>query len=64
MSGLAKVRESMELTLAQAAKKLGLTVALLRLLEDGWPPSGDELASLRKVYGARLTQAEQGELFS
>lgn len=64
MSPLAKAREAKKLTIGEAAKKLKITQATLRGLEDGcFLPRPCEVAAMRKLYGSHFTQAAQGELF-
>ena len=64
MSQLAKAREAKGLTLPEAAKKLGITQAVLRGLEGGcFLPRPCEVAAMRRVYGAHFTRSEQGSLF-
>lgn len=64
MSLLQKAREASNLTMAEAAKKLGMSVANLRALEgEVFLPRPDEAKALRKLYGSALLSPEQGELF-
>lgn len=64
MSVLQKAREASKLTLAEAAKKLGMSVANLRGLEEEiFLPRQAEAEALRKLYGAALLGPEQGDLF-
>ena len=64
MSNLRKAREKKGLRLNEAAKKLGMTAATLRALEDGaFPPSATERAALALLYGAHLIDPRQGHLF-
>lgn len=62
---LRKARDKLGLTWHQAASKLGMTVAMLRHLEDGIiAPTREQLDALQRLYGVQLTSPLQGELFS
>lgn len=61
MTSLQRAREAQGLTLAEAAKRLGMSVAVLRGLEDGlFDPTPADLAAIRALYPA---QPEQLPLF-
>ncbi|MBX3169285.1 MAG: helix-turn-helix domain-containing protein [Candidatus Eremiobacteraeota bacterium] len=65
MSVLQKAREASKLTLAEAAKKLGISAANLRALEgEVYLPRPTEAEALRKLYGSALLAPEQGDLFA
>lgn len=60
MNGIRKAREGADLSLHQAATKLGMTAANLRALEDGaFPPTAAEAQALARLYGAALSQPQQ-----
>lgn len=64
MSRLRQARTSKGLTLAEAAKKLGMTAALLRGLEDeAFSPLPHEVSALRALYGRDIIRNEQMLLF-
>ncbi|ODT67653.1 hypothetical protein ABS71_10480 [bacterium SCN 62-11] len=64
MTNLREARERSGLTLVEAAKKLGISVATLRGLEDRcFVPKPTETEAVRRLYGAALTEPEQLDLF-
>lgn len=65
MSSLRSARQAKGLSLNKAAKKLGLTAALLRGLEDeAFSPLPHEAQALRKLYGGDdIIRNEQMLLF-
>lgn len=65
MSRLRQARKNKGLTLAEAAKRLGMTAALLRGLEDeAFSPLPHEAQALQKLYGAKeIVRDEQMLLF-
>lgn len=64
MNAFAKARKSAELTLYEAANKLGQSCAWLRGIEGGcFEPGPQELAAMHTLYGAHLPRTEQLDLF-
>lgn len=61
MSRLRQAREALGLSLAEAAKRMGMSVAVLRGIEgDIFPPTPEDMAAIRALYPA---QPEQLPLF-
>ena len=62
MSLWAEARKKAGLTIPEAAKKLGLSQAVLRSLEDGgFAPDAAEMAAFNRVYGRAKAKAAQPE---